>query len=369
MNNARSSRTSVVKKKKSSPSGINRKKSIKSSKKSTVDAMALKIGLNVVPPIPKRDKTKRKRTNGKDKSGLGSANNKAPIPVISWGKGAEGFFWGDNIGYDQERREGSHFSSKGRQIKVQPVPNDNKFPLYLIRNVLSRKNLKQVLSQLMDDDIISLAEEMEQHELVRGQPRTLRRSMVSQLTYHHTSEDSVGNLKAANKSREIMDLVKDGLPEELAKGMGMISKNHLDHPYEDGSVVYYRSSKNDFYESHHDSYDPRDPPRKHQRAYTILLYVFSPTGSATDGGTEFVKLSSNDSMGQQMDEELNMIKNQGIVVKPKSGDALVWPNFDKEGKPYMDSIHKALPIAKGSDEGEDIGKIVINLWFEGYQLH
>jgi hypothetical protein len=63
-------------------------------------------------------------------------------------------------------------------------------------------------------------------------------------------------------------------------------------------------------------------------------------------------------------------QKQGLVVKPQAGDALVWPNFDREGNPYMGSIHSALPLGEtgqniinNNDAG--IGKIVINLWFEG----
>ena len=79
----------------------------------------------------------------------------------------------------------------------------------------------------------------------------------------------------------------------------------------------------------------------------------------------------------------NADSNEVIVVKPRAGDAICWPNFDLAGKPYMDSIHKALPIPKerrrkvGNNQGSgefyttghhktDLSKIVVNLWFEGY---
>jgi hypothetical protein len=71
-----------------------------------------------------------------------------------------------------------------------------------------------------------------------------------------------------------------------------------------------------------------------------------------------------------------------LVIKPHAGDALVWPNFDREGKPYKNSLHRALPLAPPrigrkedintsgilapKSEDDDIGKVVLNLWFEGH---
>jgi hypothetical protein len=74
---------------------------------------------------------------------------------------------------------------------------------------------------------------------------------------------------------------------------------------------------------------------------------------------------------------------RGLVVKPRAGDALVWPNFNRDGKPCKDSVHRAVPVTalptshkEASDSGsqvgnaeEDIiGKVVVNLWFEGSTL-
>jgi hypothetical protein len=66
-------------------------------------------------------------------------------------------------------------------------------------------------------------------------------------------------------------------------------------------------------------------------------------------------------------------------VKPSAEDALVWPNFDRDGKPYKDSVHRALPVAAlpivhkhkkasgpvvqaGNAVEDRIGKMVVNLW-------
>jgi hypothetical protein len=61
-------------------------------------------------------------------------------------------------------------------------------------------------------------------------------------------------------------------------------------------------------------------------------------------------------------------QKRGFVVKPEAGNTLVWPNFDREGNPYMGSIHSAsLPLGKTggniiNNNNAGIGnKIVLNL--------
>ncbi len=68
-------------------------------------------------------------------------------------------------------------------------------------------------------------------------------------------------------------------------------------------------------------------------------------------------------------------------MKPRAGDALIRPNFDRDGNPYEDSVHRALPVATlptarkksrgstaqiGKTEDDGIDKVVVNLWFEGF---
>lgn len=329
--------------------------------KSAVDAIALKIGLNVVVP-------------NKSNAGAGAVNvnktrhkkrAKRP-PTISWGKNAQRFFWGDAVddGFQHQQKQlNVHRSHGGRQLKVERACNNKEFPLYQIHDVLPQQSLDQALSLLMDDSRISSAEELEQHEWVSGKPQALRRSLISQLAY--SCHD--------NYSREIVDLVLAGLPNDLVDGMSKISNGHP-HPYEDGSIVYYRANGNDFYHTHHDSYDPDDPlyVRRKQRAYTILLYLRVPSGSERVGGTEFPRLLTVKS--KQSKDPIGNV----LVIKPKAGDAIVFPNFDFDGRPYLDSIHGALPIPKADrsrrgrddccndNDTDEVSKIVINLWFEGH---
>jgi hypothetical protein len=217
--------------------------------------------------------------------------------------------------------------------------------------------------------LASDAEEMEQHELVGGKVRTLRRSLVSRL----------------DPSGELLKELLSTFPAELVAGAqcgehGRAGPFRQDHPYEDGSVVYYRTTEGDFYDEHHDSFSPGEALRERQRAYTILLYLRTPPGPPSIGGTEFTQLTFTGD-----DEHLTCVENRkegkGLQMKPQVGDALVWPNFDRDGKPYKDSLHRALPLATpsigrkkerspvvhaSSVKEDGIGKVVVNLWFEGF---
>ena len=383
-------------------------------KKSVADNMALKIGLNVVP----------KKKSGYTNNGNDTKTNKVravKVPTITWTQNAKNFFWRDNeqsiekanLRNTSRTTTGVPARQRGeRQVQVQVVANKEEFPLYLLRNVLPPKSLARALSIVMDEDTaISDAEEMEQHERVSGgKVRTLRRSIVSRLKCTTDSSKSVPT------HVELLNMIVSRLPVELVEGMPLsgstkdngntsihkssnsehdvptTTHNHS-HQYEDGSIVYYRTTGNDFYDTHHDSYAPGDPPRKRQRAYTILLYLRAPPGLPLMGGTEFPRLTplrqgkTSDSKKGRTATTTSSTRNQPkerLVVKPRPGDALVWPNFDEDGNPHMHSVHRALSIApstppttisKGKLQADEIarkdkdddlmGKIVVNLWFEG----
>ena len=319
-------------------------------KQSAADMMAFKIGLNVV---PKRGKGKKEtdtpeRTLNNTKT---AKEKRMKVPKITWGKTVKDFFW------DNDEHE--------LLPLVSIIENEQNFPLYLLRNVLPPQHLERVLSLATDPKTIDDAEEMEQHELVGGKPRALRRSLVKQLKYNQNELES-----KHDASREILDMVVSGLPPDLVrKGMMRANPNKQNHSYEDGSIVYYRSGESDFYHAHHDSYAPGDPVRERQRAYTVLLYLRAPAASPWMGGTEFSRLTPLPKAAA-VKNGTNFKQKRGLVVKPEAGDALVWPNFDREGNPNIDSVHSALPLGKtgrniinNNDDG--MGKIVINLWFEG----
>jgi hypothetical protein len=309
-------------------------------KQSAASEMALKIGLNIAPKG-----STNKNDMGKKKKGhkATAVKDQHVVPVISWGSAMERFFWGE--------KSSDATPSPGGSTTMHQINNKESFPLILLRGALSAESLASALSLTADDD----AEEIEQHELlVGGKVRALRRSLVSQL----------------DPNGELLDEFLSNLPVALGE-------DH--HPYEDGSVVYYRTQEGDFYDEHHDSFCSGETPRDRQRAYTILIYLRTPPGPPSVGGTEFTRLTSltddDDTENVAWCAVESRKDGRGLLVKPSTGDALVWPNFDRDGNPYMDSVHRALPVAaltttarkKSSGSEEDgIGKVVVNLWFEGF---
>jgi hypothetical protein len=323
-------------------------------KQSAAAKMALKIGLNVAP----NDSTKKSdMSEGKKRNG-GRKNHAAPI--ISWGSGMEQFFWAESI----IPSKGYHSTAN---MTMHQIDNKESFPLVHLSGALSAESLAWALSLTADGtSVVSDAEEIEQHELLAGgKVRALRRSLVSQL----------------NPKGELFDGILSNLPAALVGEHGGDSEGMEDHPYEDGSVVYYRRTGCDFYDAHHDSYSPGETPRDRQRAYTILIYLRTPPGPPSVGGTEFTRLTIIDANENVACAASRKDGTRVLIVKPRAGDALIRPNFDRDGNPYEDSVHRALPVATlptarkksrgstaqiGKTEDDGIDKVVVNLWFEGF---
>ena len=337
-------------------------------KQPAAEELALKIGLNIAPKgsTNKNDVNQAKKKR-KEKKVKGKGTGHA-VPFISWGCNMERFFWPS-----ENPKAEALPSDRGSTTKMtmHHITNKESFPLVLLNGLLSAESLAWALSLTTDDisansnSVVSDAEEMEQHELIGGRVRTLRRSLVSQL-------DPKG---------ELLDGILSNLPVELVGGHeGDADGLRHHHPYEDGSVVYYRKAEGDFYDEHHDSFYPGETPRDRQRAYTILIYLRTPPGPPSIGGTEFTRLTLTDDIENVGCAERRK-DGRGLVVKPRAGDALVWPNFDRDGKPYKDSVHRALPVvavptarkegrgssaqAGSAEKDSRIGKVVVNLWFEG----
>ena len=92
-----------------------------------------------------------------------------------------------------------------------------------------------------------------------------------------------------------------------------------------------------------------DPTDVTHRAFTVLVYLVSPEGDEGDagsGGTRFLLL---------LDGE----RGSPITLRPAAGDALVWPNFDRDGGYSRAPLHEALALGVGQR------KVVANMWFEG----
>jgi hypothetical protein len=290
-------------------------------KQSAAAEMALKIGLNVAP----KDGTDKSDLNeGKKKKGERKVKHAAP--VISWGSGMERFFWGEHEHFSEaiiitpsrghSTRTRTRTRSSTNKMTMHQISNKESFPLVLLRGALSADSLARALSLTADgNSVVSDVEEIEQHELLAGgKVRALRRSLVSQL-------DPKGELLEKILSNLPVALIGEELSEDV---------HH--HPYEDGSVVYYRRTEGDFYDEHHDSYSPDEIPRDRQRAYTILIYLRTPPGPPSEGGTEFTRLTlSDDNENVATCAASRKDGTRGLIVKPSAGDALVWPNFDRDG--------------------------------------
>jgi hypothetical protein len=338
-------------------------------KQPAAEEMALKIGLNIAPKgSTNKNDVKNGKKNKKKEKKVNEKDSGHAVPFISWGSSMERFFW------PSENPKAEAFPSGRRsttKMTMHRITNKESFPLVHLRGLLSAESLAWALSLTTDgisansNSVVSDAEEMEQHERFGGRIRTLRRSLVSQL-------DPKG---------ELLDVILSNLPVELVGGHGGdVDGLRHHHPYEDGSVVYYRKAEGDFYDEHHDSFSPGETPRDRQRAYTILIYIRTPPGPPSIGGTEFTRLTLTDDNANVGCAERRK-DGRGLVVKPRAGDALVWPNFDRDGKPYKDSVHRALPVAAlptahkgargsgaqaGNAKEDRIGKVVVNLWFEGF---
>ena len=380
------------------------------------------------------NRNRKKKKKPHDNKRRAQQQRTSAVPNITWGRNAKQFFWGssgsgNDDGYNtiEPNEPQQRVTATTKPPNRLLIPNEQGFPLYLLPSVLSPSTVEQTLSLLTDEATLrsDFAEEMEQHELVtvgdraggkggKDKVRTLRRSLVARLpcpSLESRPGMNEGRRKGERRRRrgeggahsdgtpirthlQLLDAILSRLPTALTEGITTTTTQHQHqhqhqneahpHPYEDGSVVYYRTTTDDFYNAHHDSYDATDPspPRKRQRAYTVLLYLRSPLGSVerAAGGTFFPRLAAcrcpDGAEGGYPVVGGGAADDVGLVVKPRPGDALVWPNFDRGGVPYADSVHGALPLGTssmlargattmGGGDGAGMGKIVVNLWFEG----
>ena len=106
---------------------------------------------------------------------------------------------------------------------------------------------------------------------------------------------------------------------------------------------YYDISQE--FKAHTDTFQPNsDEYKLHcsksgQRTWTFMIYL---NNTKKGGETRFQKLKTKD------DKEL--------ILKPKLGDAIVWNNLNKDGKPNPYSLHQGCPVEEGY-------KCIITKWF------
>lgn len=270
-------------------------------------------GLKVAPAKPKAWLAAKTKGKG-GKAAVGP-------PSIVWGDSTRKLLWpeaaAEKLGW------------------AERVPNDQGFPLFLIEGLLAEEDLSDAVDladSLWRGEQAQAIEQFGRGETVsfdlaaKARRQVIRRSQVARLppTFLPTSPEQ----------KRLQRLLFEALPEELSLG-------GAPHPYEDGSVVAY--SAGDFYAEHHDSWNPGDAWRRRPRAFTALVYL-APAPAGAGGGTEFTRLTRG---------------GKPLVMQPREGDALVWPNFSPDGKWCEDSLHRAVPV-----KGATARKVVANLWWE-----
>ena len=273
-------------------------------------------------------------------------------PTIRWQEGTRSFF----------------FSGGFEKAGGEAVLNAEGFPLLLFRGLLGNQALARACD--LAAELHGAGQVIKQHELKAGKPRTIRRSLVHRL---QPGASQPAAHAARSASSMLLDLILETLPQALQdSGSGEKVRVGRGHEFEDASLVFYRKGSRDFYEEHHDSWTAGDPPRARQRAFTVLVYLRSPEGPLRCGATEFTRLtrllpgSSAGGGGS---------RTPGLVVKPAAGDALMWPNFDDDGKRWELALHRALAQCgthastsgtrrnRGASATGCGGKAVVNVWF------
>ena len=106
---------------------------------------------------------------------------------------------------------------------------------------------------------------------------------------------------------------------------------------------YYDISQE--FKAHTDTFQPNSDEyelhckKSGQRTWTFMIYL---NNTKKGGETKFPKLKTKD------DTEL--------ILKPNLGDAIVWNNLNKDGKPNPYSLHQGCPVEEGY-------KCIITKWF------
>ena len=280
-------------------------------------------------------------------------------PQIVWGPSTEAFFWGSDT------------DEQSAQPLVR-ISNNQDWPLLHYRGYLSPRELEAAL--ILARRAETSAEEVEQFE---PDGTLIRRSRVVTLAPPprggvavHAGGAGGGGWSEGDAST-LREVVLGGLPTALKSDLAQT------HPFEDASLVFYdgeppscSNSSLSFYDVHHDSWFEGDPLDVAHRAYTLLVYLHSPSDVHDDdddddegdgesglenGGTQFPRL---------------LQAGQPVTLRPAAGDALLWPNFSRDGTYSTSPVHAALPLVLDSSKSRSSARLfsrkaVINVWFHG----
>ncbi|XP_019195347.1 PREDICTED: probable prolyl 4-hydroxylase 9 [Ipomoea nil] len=138
-------------------------------------------------------------------------------------------------------------------------------------------------------------------------------------TFISASEDKTGTL----------DLIE----EKIAK-VTMIPRSHG----EAFNVLRYEIGQS--YHSHYDAFNPAEyGPQKSQRVASFLLYL----SDVEEGGETMFPFE----YGQNMDGNYDFRRCEGLKVKPRKGDGLLFYSLLLNGTIDPTSLHGSCPVIKG----------------------
>ncbi|XP_078435442.1 2-oxoglutarate (2OG) and Fe(II)-dependent oxygenase superfamily protein [Wolffia australiana] len=168
----------------------------------------------------------------------------------------------------------------------------------------------------------------------------IKRSQVADST---SGENKLSDVRTSSGTfiRKAQDSIVKGIEEKIAAWTFL--------PYENGEdIQVLRYEHGQKYDPHHDYFtDPVNILRGGHRIATVLMYL-----SNVDKGGETVFPSVQPQEGlrrsaQEEDHDLSDCGRQGIAVKPRKGDALLFFSLRPDAVPDELSLHAGCPVIKG----------------------
>ncbi|XP_023006272.1 probable prolyl 4-hydroxylase 4 [Cucurbita maxima] len=135
------------------------------------------------------------------------------------------------------------------------------------------------------------------------------------------------------------DPIVSGIEDKIAAWTFLPKENG-----EDIQVLRYEHGQK--YESHYDYFvDKVNIARGGHRLATVLMYL----SNVTKGGETVFPLAEKSPRrrASETDEDLSECARQGIAVKPKKGDALLFFSLEPNAIPDTNSLHGGCPVLEG----------------------
>jgi len=147
----------------------------------------------------------------------------------------------------------------------------------------------------------------------------------------------------------------DPIAQRVIRRIGQ--RTGIPHQYSE-SLQLLRYSPGQFYSEHHDNSDSSFGIDEGARMITFFLYL----NDVEEGGATRLTDLHYDGEDGYPGEDKNRTLTP-LVIRPKKGMALVWPNINDEDHAYKEerTWHEALPVVKGLKYGA-------NAWFRQRRL-